>query len=91
VVKADSGLDSVIIAPTGEIVARSVSSVPRQGILLAPVSLGRADAPLIRLGDWVGWLCIAGTLLFAVWGPISRRRALVPPAAPVQEPSPANS
>jgi apolipoprotein N-acyltransferase len=91
VVKADSGLDSVIIAPTGEIVARLVSSAPRQGILLAPVSLGRADAPLIRLGDWVGWLCIAGTLLFALLGPISRRRALVPPAAPVQEPSPANS
>jgi apolipoprotein N-acyltransferase len=76
VVKADTGLDSVIIAPTGEIVARSVSSTVRPDILLASVALGRGDAPLIRLGDWVGWLCIAGTLLFAALGPLTQRRAL---------------
>ena len=84
VVKADSGLDSAIIAPTGEIVARAVSAAPRAGILLAPVALGRADAPLIRLGDWVGWLCIVGTLVFAVLGPVTQRRA--PRVAPVSPP-----
>jgi apolipoprotein N-acyltransferase len=73
-VKADFGLDSVIVAPTGEIVARAVSSEARAGILAASVPLGRADAPLIRLGDWVGWLAIAGTILFAFMGPLTARR-----------------
>jgi apolipoprotein N-acyltransferase len=74
-VKADWGLDSVIVAPTGEIVARAVSSAARPGILAASVPLGRADAPLIRLGDWVGWLSIAGTILFALLGPLTARQA----------------
>jgi apolipoprotein N-acyltransferase len=74
-IKADSGLDSAVIAPTGEIVALAVTDSPAQTTLLAQVALGRADTPLIRLGDWLGWLCIAGVIGFIILDQFTRRQA----------------
>ncbi len=74
-IKADSGLDSAIIAPTGEIVALAVTDPPARTTLVAVVPLGRADAPLIRLGDWLGWLCIAGMAGFIVLDQVTGRQA----------------
>jgi hypothetical protein len=67
-VKADTQYDSAIIDPSGRIVSKGVSTEPGQRILVADVPLGRADAPLIHLGDWMGWLCIAATAAFMVMG-----------------------
>jgi apolipoprotein N-acyltransferase len=67
-VKADTRYDSAVIGPTGAIIARQVSSVPFQAILVADVPLGRANAPLIWLGDWVGWLCVGGLVAFLIFG-----------------------
>jgi apolipoprotein N-acyltransferase len=74
-IKADGRYDSAIIDPSGNIIARRVSTAPLQTTLVAEVPLGRADAPLIRLGDWVGWLCIVGIAGFVVLGIITARRA----------------
>ena len=41
---------------------------------MAEVPLGRADAPAVRLGDWVGWLGLLGLVGFALADPISRRK-----------------
>lgn len=65
-VKADVGYDSAIIDPSGHIVARAVSPRPQQATLIADLPLGTADAPAIQLGDWVGWLCLAGLAAFSL-------------------------
>jgi apolipoprotein N-acyltransferase len=88
-VKADSGLDSAIIAPTGQIIALAITDPPAATTLLTSVALGRGDAPLIHLGDWVGWLCIAGIAGFIALDRLSGRRARrAGPARPQEAPVP---
>jgi apolipoprotein N-acyltransferase len=74
-VKADSMYDSAVIDPTGRIVSLAVSRAPLDTVLLATIPLGTADAPLIFLGDWLGWLCIAGIAAFFAFDIASGRRA----------------
>ncbi|GIW25714.1 carbon-nitrogen hydrolase family protein [Meiothermus sp.] len=73
-VKADGGFDSAILDPWGRVL--KLASFPQGGeaTLVADVPLGRADAPVVRLGDWVGWLGLLGLVGFAVADPISRRK-----------------
>src|SRR6266496_3611903 len=75
-IKADTQYDSAIIDPAGRIVSIGVSTRLLQNIRVADVPLGKADAPLIRLGDWVGWLCIAGIVAFTVlaWNYLPTRK-----------------
>ncbi len=63
-VKADTAYDSAVIDPFGNIVDRFVSVEGASAVVTAAVSLGSADSPYIRLGDWVGWLSLAGMLFF---------------------------
>ncbi len=74
-IKADTQYDSAIIDPTGRIVSIGVSTRPLQNILVADVPLGRANALVIQFGDWMGWLCIAGTVAFMVLDISTRRMA----------------
>jgi apolipoprotein N-acyltransferase len=74
-VKADANYDSAIIDPLGRVVARFVAGTPTAHILIAGVPLGAANAPLIRLGDWMAWVCLAGFAMFTVAGPLTGRRA----------------
>ncbi|HOR00295.1 MAG TPA: nitrilase-related carbon-nitrogen hydrolase [Anaerolineae bacterium] len=67
-VKADIGYDSAIVDPYGRIVARAVSSAMQPATLVANVPLGSVDAPAIRLGDWIGWLALAGLVFFTIKG-----------------------
>jgi apolipoprotein N-acyltransferase len=77
-VKADTAYDSAVVDPYGRLLGIQVTQAPAQALLLADVPLGRVDAPLIRLGDWVGWLCLGGLALFALAVPLTRRLAPVP-------------
>ena len=79
-VKADVGFDSAIIDPSGRILERTVTPKPEADILIADLPLGSGDAPLIRLGDWFGYLAVAGMLAFVAFDLIvararSRRQA----------------
>ena len=42
--------------------------------LSADMPLGSADAPAIRLGDWVGWLCVMGMVILAALDVVTARR-----------------
>jgi len=55
-VKADVGFDSAIIDARGCIIEHQITPKPEQAVLVADVPLGPANAPAIRLGDWIGWL-----------------------------------
>jgi apolipoprotein N-acyltransferase len=72
-VKADTRYDSAIIDPYGRIIASQVTTKPSRATLIANVSLGTADAPQIVLGDWMGWLSLAGLVLFSLPGALTRR------------------
>ena len=73
-VKADVAFDSAIVDPYGRILARAVTPEGEQAVLVADVPLGTADAPAIRQGDWVGWLCVVGMVILAVLDVVTVRR-----------------
>lgn len=63
-VKADGGYDSAIIDPHGRIVRLAASPQGQEATLVADVPLGTGTTLATRLGDWVGWLTLAGMLGF---------------------------
>ncbi|MEO8285224.1 MAG: nitrilase-related carbon-nitrogen hydrolase [Chloroflexota bacterium] len=73
IVKADTNFDSAIIDPTGRVVTKFVASGPAQRILVADVPVGKADAPLIKMGDWMAWVCLALFAAFTIAGPLTAR------------------
>ncbi len=64
-IKADTAYDSAIIDPYGNIVKKHVSTNPEQAVLAAALAPGTPHAPAVMLGDWVGWLSLAGMAFFA--------------------------
>ena len=66
-VKADGGYDSVIVDPYGQI--QALASYPEGGgaTLVADVSLWEGQRSIYSwLGDWTGWMGLAGILFFSV-------------------------
>ncbi|MDF1519643.1 MAG: hypothetical protein P1P73_04095 [Brevefilum sp.] len=69
-VKADGGYDSVIVDPYGRIKALASYTEGGGATLVAEVLLGSGNGTInTRLGDWVGWLGIAGVVFFMFGGP----------------------
>jgi apolipoprotein N-acyltransferase len=76
-VKADGGFDSVIVDPYGRI--RALASFPEGGgaTLVADVLIGDGKGTTnTRLGDWVGWVGIAGMIFFTFGAGFLEKRAL---------------
>jgi apolipoprotein N-acyltransferase len=80
-VKADVAFGSTIVDPYGRILARAVTPGAEQRILVADVALGRRDTLVTRLGDWMGWIGLAGMALFTPWIWVSSLRRLLNPRA----------
>lgn len=74
IVKADVAYASAIIDPYGRIVAlRNGAPGGAAFALVAEVPLGTTITPYSRIGDVIGWICLAGFLLFTVFqGRIAR-------------------
>ena len=45
-----------------------------QVILVGDVSLGFGNTPFLYLGDWLGWLSLAGWIFFMVFEVVENRR-----------------
>ncbi len=73
-VKADGGYDSVIVDPYGRILARSVTVEPTQTTVVADVPVGPGNAPVVRLGDWMGWAAVLAAASFVIWDFTGRSR-----------------
>ncbi|MEY2566702.1 MAG: apolipoprotein N-acyltransferase [Actinomycetota bacterium] len=74
-VKADEGYDSAIIDQWGRI--ENVTANPSgiaQRTLIADVTLGSGKSPFVSLGDWFGWIAVAGVLAAIVLSRASVRR-----------------
>jgi apolipoprotein N-acyltransferase len=66
-VKADHTYDSAIIDPYGGIVDRVVSTSGQQATLVADVPVVAGRPPQQYVGDWVGWLALAGMTFFSIF------------------------
>jgi len=80
-VKADGSFDSAIIDPYGRILALAVNPQGGEATLVADVPLGSGKGTLTSLlGDWTGWMALAGMIFFGVAGKrLERMTTNVPP------------
>ena len=72
-IKADRMRDAAAIDPWGRVVAKVIDRQGRRSTLLADLPLGTHDTPFVRLGDWVGWLCLGALAAFVL---VSRSRRI---------------
>jgi apolipoprotein N-acyltransferase len=75
IVKADAAYAAAVIDPYGKIVAlRNGSPDGAAFALVADVPLGTAGTLYSKLGDWVGWLSLAGFIFFTALQEITKRQ-----------------
>ncbi len=67
-VKADGGFDSVIVDPYGRILALATRPGGGAATIVADVPIGTGKALAVWMGDWIGWLSLAGMAFFVVGG-----------------------
>jgi len=72
-VMVDGAYRTTMVDPYGRIVADQVTPEGGPLTLVADVPLGSPNAPYTRLGDWVGWLCLAGWIAFMVFQSVTRQ------------------
>ena len=73
-VKADTVYSSAIVDPYGRIVAKRNGAPEGEAFaLVADVPLGAANALYTAVGDWVGWLSLAGFVFFVVFQEVVKR------------------
>jgi apolipoprotein N-acyltransferase len=84
-VKADVAYSAMIVDPYGRILARRDGAPDGEAFaLVADVPLGTGKTLQARMGDWVGWLALAGFVVLAVIGNLSGKRgqkAAIPSSA----------
>ncbi len=73
-IKADTNYDSLVIDARGRLVASRFSPQGTQAVVVADVPLGTGNAPELFLGDWVGWISLAGLLFFALPNPLIMKK-----------------
>jgi apolipoprotein N-acyltransferase len=71
-IKADTQYDSVVVDAYGRIIELTSGPNGTRAIVVADVPLGTADAPQIILGDWIGWLSLAGMIIFSLREPLEK-------------------
>jgi apolipoprotein N-acyltransferase len=75
IVKTDVAWGSTLIDPYGRILAMKLVPEATRLTLVGDVPLGDGAAPLVWLGDWVGWIMLAGFVFFVAFQTISNSRA----------------
>ncbi len=66
-VKTGHMYGSAIIDPYGRLVDNEVTIEGKQLVLINDVPLGTGSTLLVKVGDWLGWLCLAGLVFFWVF------------------------
>lgn len=65
---------SAIIDPHGRQMALNLNPDGEQTVLISDVSLGSGNTPFLYLGDWLGWLSLAGLVFFVVFQTVEAKR-----------------
>jgi apolipoprotein N-acyltransferase len=97
VIMADVAFSSAIISPIGKVLERTETPAGSWGTLIASVPILSSRTVYSYLGDWLGWLSLAGLICFAVAVPSTAKRAArrviqqqtpAPPPQPPPQPPP---
>jgi len=75
IVNAEKAFDSAIVDPYGRILEQTSTRDPVQAILVADLPLGTADSLYLKLGDWLGWVALAGMAFFTIFSKNLVKRA----------------
>lgn len=67
IINAEKAFDSAIVDSYGHILEESITLEPTQAILITDLPLGTADSLYLILGDWLGWVALAGMVLFTIF------------------------
>jgi len=59
--------NTALIDPYGRLLALELNPEGERLTLVMDVPLGTGDAPLVRMGDWLGWVCLAGYIFFIIF------------------------
>ena len=73
-VMVDGAYVSCMVDPYGRFVAKQATPAGGPLTLVADVPLGALNALCTGLGDWVGWLSLAGYVVFSVFMEATKRR-----------------
>jgi apolipoprotein N-acyltransferase len=66
--------NTALIDPYGRLLALELNPEGERLTLVMDVPLGTGDVPLVRLGDWLGWLSLAGYIFFVVFESVVGKR-----------------
>jgi len=72
-VKADAAFNSAVVDPYGRVLGLVAEPTGTQAVVVADVPLGTGRTLYARLGDWIGWLSLAGMLFFMLPNPVLSR------------------
>ena len=76
IINAEKAFDSAIVDPYGRVLEQTADPIPSQAILVADLPIGTADSLYIQLGDWLGWVALAGMAFFTFFsGKLEKRAA----------------
>jgi len=73
-VKTGHRYGSAIIDPYGRIVDIKTTIGGERLTLIDDLPLGSGNTPLVKVGDWLGWLSLAGFIFFLVFEEVTKRR-----------------
>ncbi len=73
-IKTDRSYDSAIIDPYGRIVEKIVSNEPIKTTLIADVPVVKTRPLQTILGDWIGWITLAGLAFFTVFEIMEKKK-----------------
>lgn len=74
IIMTDVAFNSAIVDPYGRMLKLSITPEGSSATLVADVRLGSGNTLYSKLGDWLGWLSLAGFVFFAVFMPITLRK-----------------
>ncbi len=64
IIKSDAHYASAIVDPFGRILQQSVSEDSQRKVLVADVPALVDNTTAMEWGDWLGWVCLAGMVIF---------------------------
>ena len=67
--------NTALIDPYGRLLALELNPEGERLTLVMDVPLGTGDAPLVRMGDWLGWFSLAGYIFFMIFESVVGKRA----------------
>jgi len=74
IIMTDVAFNSAIVDPYGHVLQLSISTEGSSTTLVADVLLGSGNTLYSELGDWLGWISLAGLIFFAIFMPITLRK-----------------